>query len=266
MTRPLRHRILRRDRIDDATRARMFELMQLCYENVDRARFDHDLDEKHHVIFLVDERGDVMGFSTIRIANETLDERRVDILFSGDTVVHPDCWGAKALLSGVRAFTIKHKLRRPWRPLYWLLLSKGYKTYLLLANNFPTAFPRRQTAPDRKPPSPSLIALRDRLASAWWGHDYSASTSVLRFAIARDRVKQGVAPIGAETSANEDVAFFVENNPRWADGDELVCMAEIDFMLGVRWFSKQLRRSLTQPHRSPATTLSASTEPAAPHT
>lgn len=237
----LRHRIVRRVDLDEATRARMLELMQLCYDNIDRERFFADLDAKQDVIALVDDAGTLMGFSTVRIAHEQLRGKAVDILFSGDTVIHPDCWGAKALQSGFLAYTVKHKLRRPWRPLYWLLLSKGYKTYLLLANNFPTAFPRRQTAPDRVAPAPELVELRDRLASSWWPSEFDAASGIVRFA--RDRVKHGVAPIDPETLAHPDVAFFVEHNPRWADGDELVCFAEIDFALGVRWFAKQLRRA-----------------------
>jgi hypothetical protein len=243
----LRHRIVRRADLDEETRARMFELMQLCYDNIDRARFFADLDAKRDVIALIDDhrpeglRHQLMGFSTVRIARERLRGRDVDILFSGDTVIHPDCWGAKALQSGFLAYTVKHKLRRPWRPLYWLLLSKGYKTYLLLANNFPTAFPRRDTAPDRIAPAHDLVQLRDRLASSWWPNEFDAASGIVRFA--RDRVKNGVAPIDPETLAHPDVAFFVENNPRWADGDELVCFAEIDFALGVRWFAKQARRT-----------------------
>ena len=139
----LRHVLRSRASLSDAEQARMLSLMQLCYDNVDPTRFVADLANKRDVIVLVDGDGTIMGFSTVRIAEEMLEGRRVDILFSGDTVIHPDCWGAKALQWGFLAYTLRHKLRRPWRPLYWLLLSKGYKTYLLLTNNFPTAFPRR---------------------------------------------------------------------------------------------------------------------------
>ena len=38
---------------------------------------------------------------------------------------------------------------------------------------------------------------------------------------------------------------------RWADGDELCCMAEIDFALGARWFAKEFRRAFGKP-REPA--------------
>lgn len=233
----LKHVLRPRESLNDVERARMLSLMQLCYDNVDPARFHSDLENKRDVIVLVDDDGTIMGFSTVRIAEELLDGRRVDILFSGDTVIHPDCWGAKALQWGFLAYTLRHKLRRPWRPLYWLLLSKGYKTYLLLTNNLPTAFPRRaHVAPD------SLVALRNKVANDWWGSEYDATTEILTWADARDRVRSGVAALDAQTLAHPDIAWFVEKNPRWSEGQELVCFAEIDFALGARWIAKTVRR------------------------
>ena len=250
----LRHSLRARASLLEPERQRMLALMQLCYDNVDATRFFLDLDAKRDVIILRDVSPDVsrdassdvssdasaiMGFSTVRIAEELCQGRRVDILFSGDTVIHPDCWGAKALQWGFLEYTLRHKLKNPWRPLYWLLLSKGYKTYLLLTNNFPTAFPRRQT----NPPAP-LRSLRDKVATQWWGSDYDVTTEVVRFAASRDRVRHGVAALDPSTLAHPDVAFFVDRNPRWAEGDELVCFAEIDFALAARWLVKTVRRTV----------------------
>ena len=251
----LRHTLRARASLTPEERARMLALMQLCYDNVDPARFGADLDNKRDVIVLVDATlpagpGRIMGFSTVRIAEETLEGRRVDILFSGDTVIHPDCWGTKALQWGFLAYTLRHKLRRLHRPLYWLLLSKGYKTYLLLANNFPTAFPHRAHAAP-----PALVALRDKVAREWWGEAYDPSTSILSYPDARDRVRSGVAALDAATLAHPDVAFFVEKNPGWSQGDELVCFAEIDFALATRWLRKTARRGLGSPRSGKARAL-----------
>ena len=237
----LRHTLRARASLTAEERARMLALMQLCYDNVDPVRFLFDLENKRDVIVLVDpaRAGAIMGFSTVRIAEETLAGRRVDILFSGDTVIHPDCWGAKALQWGFLEYTLRHKVKNPLRPLYWLLLSKGYKTYLLLTNNFPSAFPRRGAVP-----AGSLRALRDRVASAWWGSAFEGEAEIVRFHDARDRVRTGVAALDPATLAHPDVAFFLAKNPRWAEGDELVCFAEIDFALAARWLKKTVRRAV----------------------
>ena len=36
---------------------------------------------------------------------------------------------------------IKLRIKYPFNELYWLLISKGYKTYLLLANNYYVYYP-----------------------------------------------------------------------------------------------------------------------------
>jgi hypothetical protein len=222
-----------------AQRARMLELMVHCYDGVDPVRFAADLAGKQHVLLLEDGGGGLQGFSTLRVADESVEGRPVRILFSGDTVIHPDHWGSKALQEGFVAFAMQQKLRQPFTPLYWLLLSKGYRTYLLLTHYFPRGFPRR----DREPP-PSLRALRDRVATAWWGAQYDAATEVLRFTEARDRVKVGVGTLSDDALEDPDVAFFAARNPGWADGDELVCLAELDAQLPVMLAYRTVRRAL----------------------
>ena len=231
--------VVARAALTPAERERMLTLMQLCYDNVERARFFEDLDRKDFVIVMRDGARVLQGFSTIRMAHDEVDGRRVSIMFSGDTVIHPDHWGTKALQRGFLAFVMREKLRAPRTKLYWLLLSKGYRTYLLLTNNFPVSFPRvGYTAP------PALVALRDRTARAWWGDEYDAHTELLRFTTPRDRVKAGVAPVDTALLENPDVAFFLQKNPGHAHGDELVCLAEVDFGLPLRFGFKQLARTL----------------------
>ena len=224
----------------------MLELMHLGYENVNDERFVRP-PEQQHVIFLVDESGRVQGFSP-SASPKRRSGKRVDILFSGDTVVHPDWWGSKALQNAFLSFTVRHKRKNPRRRLYWLLVSMSYKTYLLLTNNFPTAFPRRATTPP-----PSLIALRDRVAHAWWGSEYDERSEILRFAVPRDRVKHGAArsilrrsrtPTSPTSSAESAMGRR----------RELVCFAEIDFGLapaGSRSSRPPLLRARAAPLTAP---------------
>jgi hypothetical protein len=235
----LRHRVADVPGLSATQRARMLELMVHCYDGVDPARFASDLAGKQQVLLLEDGAGGLQGFSTLRVADESVDGRPVRILFSGDTVIHPDHWGSKALQEGFVAFAMQQKLRRPFTPLYWLLLTKGYKTYLLLTHYFPHGFPRRGL----EPPAP-LRALRDRVATAWWGTQYDAATEVLRFAESRDRVKVDVAELSEDALRDPDIAFFAARNPGWAEGDELVCLAELDARLPVMLAYRTARRTL----------------------
>ena len=130
----------------------------------------------------------------------------------------------------------KERLRVPHVPLFWLLLSKGYRTYLLLTNQFPHCFPRAG-----RPPDLVLQGIRDGIATGWWGAAFDAATGILRYATPQDCVKANVAPVDDVISQHPDVAFFLARNPGYGVGDELVCIAAVTLALPFRFAWKQLR-------------------------
>lgn len=208
--------------IDDAVREQMFGLMSLCYDSVEPERFRADLSAKSAVILLRDRRTRaVVGFSTVRVDEERIGGRRALVVFSGDTVVRPDYWGAKQLQVRFLRYVAWLWLTHPRHRVFWLLLSKGYKTYLLLANYAAGSFPRYDGEA-----TPALSRFLHHLAARRWPEAWVAEQGVLRWGAARDRVKPQVAPIDDELLRNPHVAFFVERNPGYRDGDELVCLAE----------------------------------------
>ena len=230
MSSPLFARVVRRADVDDALRRDMLALMRVCYEGVLPERFASDLDAKQFVILLFVKRTRrLVGFSTLRIARERLDGRVVDLAFSGDTVIHPEYWGTKTLQSAFARFLLGRKLMHPFRPCLWLLLSGGYKTYLIMVHHLPRSFPNRGYAPE-----PSWRRFLDRIAREWFGDHYDPARGIVRFGADHYRVRTGVAPIDTDTARRPDVAYFVERNPGHADGDELVCLAEIRVLDVVR--------------------------------
>ncbi len=137
-------------------------------------------------------------------------------------------------------FMLARKLRRPLRPLLWLLLSAGFKTYLLAVNHFPRTVPRH----DWEAPSERVSFLRS-LATRWFGAQYDAARGTVRFSGLHYRVRDGVAPIDREAAAHPHIAFFARSNPGHVEGEELVCLAEIrarDLLWALTELSmKQLR-------------------------
>lgn len=220
--------------LDEGARRRMLALMQVCYAGVTRERFERDLASKAFVILLYARgTGDLVGFSTIRVAREIHDGRAVEVVFSGDTVIHPDHWGGKSLQAAFGRFVIGRKLRSPATPVLWLLLSGGYKTYLLMTNNFPASTPNRNGSA-----TPARKALLHRLCAEWFGANFDAERGVVRFGADHYRVRDGVAPVDADTSLHPDVAFFLARNPRHAAGDELACLAELRLRDLARAFTR----------------------------
>ena len=116
-----------------AERERMLELMRGHYENVERRTFEGDLDEKDWVIVLSDAAtGDLCGFSTQVLLEETLGQRQVRVLFSGDTIVARQYWGDNALARVWGRLALRLADASAAADLYWFLICKGYKTYRFL--------------------------------------------------------------------------------------------------------------------------------------
>lgn len=237
----LKGAIVRRDGLTELQRSQMLSLMQLCYAGVSAERFAKDLEEKQYVILMsVRRTGELVGFSTLRVAEGLMGGQPVELVFSGDTVIHPDHWGQKELQVQFSRFTAWRRLRRPLRPLLWMLLSGGYKTYLLSVNNFPRTIPRY----DWEPPA-ERVAFMHELATRWFGSQYDPERGTLRFEGQHYRVRDGIAPIDRAAAAHPHIAFFAERNPGHVDGEELVCLTEIrlrDLALAVgRIIVKQVR-------------------------
>ena len=212
-----------RQSLTERQRARMLALMQVCYAGVDAERFVADLADKQYVILLSERRtGELVGFSTLRVSRETMEGREVEVVFSGDTVIHPDYWGQKELQVRFVGFMLGRLLRHPTRPLLWLLLSGGYKTYLLAVNHFPRTVPRHDWRP-----SEARLAFLRALTQRWFGEQFDVARGTLRFAEGHYRVREGVSPIDRASLAHPHIAFFARQNPGHVEGEELVCLAEM---------------------------------------
>ncbi len=204
--------------IGPADRAAMFALMDTVYAGMTRDAFEADLAGKDTAIMLRTPSGALAGFSTQRLMSVEAGGTRVDGVFSGDTVIHPDHWGSPALLQAFsRAFITD---RTP--PLQWFLISKGHRTYRMLTTFF------QHYHPSRREPTPEAAArVMDAYAAALCPDDYNPATRVIEYRHPKDRLRAGVAGVTERELRNPDVDFFVRANPGWAEGHDLVCLCEL---------------------------------------
>ena len=110
----------------------------------------------------------------------------------------------------------------PFTRVYWFLISKGYKTYLLISRNFPEYWPRH----DRETP-PWQAEVLHTLATEKFGDAYKPELGIVRFDESHGRLKEGVAPIDDALLEHKDIRFFVEQNPGHEEGEELCCIGRI---------------------------------------
>jgi hypothetical protein len=197
----------------------MHALMAEHYEAVPRDRFDADLARKDEVLMLHDGQGGLRGFTTLAW-NPAGALPEGDILFSGDTIIDRRCWGTQEL---VRAFCRRAGERRAatGRPLFWFLLSKGHRTYLYL----PLFARRFHPRPDH--PEPAWEALAARVAGSLFGDAWQADDGVVRFPASHGHLREDLAATSRDRRHNPWVRFFLERNPGYARGEELVCLTEM---------------------------------------
>jgi hypothetical protein len=216
----------------------MWRLFERYYDDVGREDFLRDLRAKTHVLLLFDrDTGALAGFSTIHAYRRTVAGRQVVVVFSGDTICDEKYWGQRALHGAFLRYVLRVKVSNPFTPVYWFLISKGYKTYLLLARNFPEYWPRHDQ------PTPAWhLQLLHVLAHDKYGEAWVPERGILHFARSQGRLRGGVAPIGAAELRDDHIRFFHERNPDAANGDELCCLGRIDGLLALNYWRRRLLR------------------------
>jgi hypothetical protein len=233
-------RIVPVHRLREAERERMWSIFADYYERVDKDQFLTDLAEKDAVILV--EGAEIHGFSTMREVRVTLDGRSHVGMFSGDTVIERPYWGTRVLGRAFLVELAKRSLRHPLTPYWWILITKGYKTYLLMANNFPVHYPNV----DGPTPEPQQRLMHE-FGRRLFGPAYHPETGIVRFPESRGQLRTGIADISPELrQQNVRVAMFDSLNPHWKSGEELLCLARMNLAMPIKYAWKAWQGSSQQ--------------------
>jgi len=200
----------------------MYELYARYYDAASRERFFADLADKQYVVLLHDDADALQGFSTLAAYQREFDGQLIGVLFSGDTVVDEHHWGQQALAFSWLRLAGHLKARAPQRPLYWFLISKGHRTYRFLS-----AFSREFWPAFDRPTPPRIQALMNTLARDRFGDNYDPTAGVICFGKSRGHLREPFAAVSEAHRRLPEVAFFLESNPGYARGNELVCLCEL---------------------------------------
>ena len=149
--------------------------------------------------------------------------RPVRVIFSGDTIIDHPYWGEQTLALAFCRFAGAIKASRPALPLYWLLISKGHRTYRYLHVFARTYYPRF----DGIEP-PELARLAADLAQRRFGDAYDRTLGLVRFGAAATRLRRQWRDEQDAHRPSAAIAYFLQRNPGHARGDELVCLCELE--------------------------------------
>jgi hypothetical protein len=224
---PIRADFYPLNKISDIDIKQMHRVFVKYYYNADYTTFCKDIKKKEGAIILkrVDDDG-IVGFSTIALIDNKINGKRRIGVFSGDTVIEKEFWGTPKLQTAFLSFIFKTRIKYPTASLYWFLISKGYKTYLLMANNWPSYYPRYDKINDQK-----RQAIIKSFSNQLFNGYFDESTCLLKFGNNYQKLKEDVAEITEEMKEKfPKIAFFEKINPSWREGTELPCIGDIDWL------------------------------------
>lgn len=245
----LKTRYLPIEKISVRRLRQMYELFREYYANTDLETFARDMSGKTGIFVIEDiARNRIVGFSTYVSMDMEVDGRVARGMFSGDTIIEKEYWGCRALHAAFYRRVIREKLRRPFTPLFWMLISKGYRTYLLLANNLLDYYPH----PEGR--NGHLEAFVRSYCEQLFPGYYCEQRKLLDFGEGYNHLREGMTPITEKMRRdNPVIGFFERCNPTWQRGTELPCLGVIRFADFLRFplllWRKKKRRGLST-HRT----------------
>ncbi len=199
-----------------------YQLFSQYYRKVDWDVFLDDWLEKEWVITLKDREGVLRGFTTLMLYEMEFKGEPLRAVFSGNTIIEKEFWGEQVLARSWGDFMADRKLEKPEIPLYWFLISSGFRTYLFLPIFFKNFYPSvKQGTPQYEQ------ELIDCLGRMKFPDEYKEG--VVRVHKERECLRKDLTQAHRSRKMIEHIQFFQDKNPGHLRGDELVCLAEFSF-------------------------------------
>ena len=193
--------------------------------------FTRDFQEKDAVMILRKEHceGEIVGWSTLMVLPLAVPGKEVKGIFSGDTVVLPEYRNSTGLGVELSRYFMQVYEQFPLHNVYYILISKGWRTYKILPFFFKEFSPRydRSTSAEDK-------AVMDAFGQKKYPYHYQSASGVVTFSPQRVR-PESIDAMPAKMDAH--TRFFLNSNPGYLEGHELVCIARIapdNFTNGLR--------------------------------
>ena len=172
------------------------------------------------------------GFSTIKKINVELknenneNSEKISGFFSGDTIIEKGVsWGIEFQKEWIKYCLLESKKNiKNGVKTYWFLISKGIKTYMYLPTYFKNFCPKVDYVE-----SEIEKKIKDIYAKKIYGSRYCKENGIVKNDGTNDFLRENVVVLSEKQLKNKNIQFFLEKNPDYKKGNELVCLAEISF-------------------------------------
>lgn len=202
--------------LSDSKKEQMAQIYFQYYQGSDKKRFYDDLQGKDEVLFLEYEQ-QVVGFTTMQIYPFAGNM----IVYSGDTIVIPEHWRQQSLHKAWIQRVGQLQKQYPEKKFYWFLLVKGYKTYKYLV------LFAKQFHPHWQQKNMDLAGLAAQLAVDKFGNLYQPTKGVVECPSSYGYLKKELVQLTAHEQKKISARFFLQTNPYYYKGYELVCLCEL---------------------------------------
>lgn len=200
---------------------RMFFLMNNHYGNTLRNNFEYDLQEKDWVLMLLNEETmEMVGFSSQMLIKTMFNGKEIGVLFSGDTIIDKEHWGSMALSISFGELMIDLIDANKDMEIYWMLVSKGIRTYKYLQIFFMEYYPNYKINTPKE-----ISELIDYLGFLRYPDSYDKTKGIVKAAQESQYLKEGYQADAKPKKQHE--VFFTQINPGYLNGDELICIAKL---------------------------------------
>lgn len=212
--------IVKINQVSEKQLKEMYFLMVEFYNNVTETNFRKDFLEKDYCIILRDRENKIKGFSTQKILTLNYKGKIIHGVFSGDTVIHKENWGSFSLFQVFSKFFFTYG--KQYDNFYWFLIVKGHKTYKILPTFLKKFYPNF-----KEPTPPEIKSLMDFFGCTQYPEEYNSVTGVIEYNDVKDSLKEGIADITSKELRDNHVKFFLQENPYYEKGNDLVCIASL---------------------------------------
>jgi len=215
-------RLIAAPEVTPTMRKAMYSIHSSYFQNTDMARFTSDLNEKDWVLQLLDNKEQTIGFTTIQIRTTQWRGDCIRYIFSGDTIVERAYWQSNLLIPAFGAFMMHVFEIDPVVPLFWFLISKGYRTYRILPTYFRNYVPAENDAHDS-----TILPLLHHIASEKFGTCYKPDKGIVSYTCVKDYMSPDLLIVEETRRKNPHISYFIGRNPGFIRGDELACLARV---------------------------------------
>ena len=215
--------LVQKEDLKDEETHRMYELMISNYSEITPEIFQKDLDQKQLIGLIKDVSDRIQGFTTYAVDPAGTDGSNHHIIFSGDTIIDPKHWGTQILMKGwchTIGRIIASDNNKNW---YWYLLSKGHRTFMYLPLFFKQYYPSPLPADNHD----CLAEIADITSTKLYGDSWKKDLGIIRFDHYHSALNVELAEATFKKTNSPFVRFFLERNPEFHKGDELVCIAHL---------------------------------------